>query len=328
MATNQTPQLLLEKLIDLLRNFEDELQKGELRQKVQGLVPVHEVLAGLGKSLIPADVASSARQRILHYFLKYPFVCIPREELSIVAGIDQWARRVRELRVEYGWAIISGATAKQMKAEDEFLLGTVDVGAMRPDDYILINVEQDLEASYRWNVAKEIRGKKLAVRDKILEYLRKNVGKLVTGEELRYVSKDKTEWARRVRELRTEYGWPIVSKNSGRPDLAIGIYLLEQDRQSPVHDRNIPDAVRGAVLRRDGYQCKKCKWKHSLWNRSDPRHLELHHIEAHSSGGKNTEENLITLCTVCHDVWHSVEKEWQDKGFYSWLKLDSCDLVE
>ncbi len=273
----------------------------------------------MGKSLIPADIASSARQRILHYFLEYPFVPIPREELLVIAAIDQWARRVRELRVEYGWAIISGTTAKQMKTENDFPLENVDVSQMRPDDYILISTEQDREAALRWNVAKEIRNKRIGVRDKILEYMRANVGRLVTGEELRYVAKDKTEWARRVRELRTEYGWPIVTKNSGRPDLPIGTYLLEQDRQSPIHDRNIPDPVRREVLRRDEYQCRRCGWTHSLWNRSDPRHLELHHIKAHVSGGENIEENLITLCTVCHDVWHSVETEWEDDGFGGWL---------
>ncbi|MBN1312430.1 MAG: HNH endonuclease [Anaerolineae bacterium] len=317
-SRNQSPQVLLERLIDLLRNFDSELQGGELRRKVQALIPVREALSELGKSLIPTEIASSARQRILHYFLKYPFTIIPREELAVIAAIDQWARRVRELRVEYGWAIISGTTAKHMKQEGDFPLENTDVGKMRPDDYILLSNEQDRDAAYRWRIAKEIRNKQASVRDKILEYMRANVGQLVTGEELRYVAKDKTEWARRVRELRTENGWPIVTKNSGRPDLPIGTYILEQDRQSPEHDRHIPDPVRREVLRRDDYQCRHCDWTHALWNRSDPRHLELHHVESHESGGENTEANLITLCTVCHDVWHSKEQEWQDR-FYDWL---------
>jgi hypothetical protein len=33
-------------------------------------------------------------------------------------------------------------------------------------------------------------------------------------EELKYLAKDKKEWARRVRELRTEQGWPIVTKKT------------------------------------------------------------------------------------------------------------------
>lgn len=318
-SNTQSPQIILQQLINLLNNFKLELNNGELRKKVQALIPVHEILAVLGKSLIPTHIASGARQRILHYFLKYPFVPIPREELSIIAAIDQWARRVRELRVEHGWNILSGTTAKQMAAENDFPLEDVDVNQMRPDDYILVSTKQDVVASYRWNVAKDIRRKEISVRDKILEYMRENVGRHVTGEELRYIAKDRTEWARRVRELRTEKGWPIVTNNSGRPDLPIGVYLLEQDRQSPEHDRHIPDPVRREVLRRDEYCCKRCNWDHNLWNPSDPRHLELHHVEAHVAGGENSEDNLITLCTVCHDLWHKEEKSWHNAGFPAWL---------
>jgi len=228
-----------------------------------------------------------------------------------------WKRRIRELQ-KLGWWIISCAALSAMKSEGEF------IADLCPDitsgtSYVLLRNQVDREAAYRWNVAKDIRKEVANVQDRILEYMRKNMGKIVTGEELRYVAKEKTEWARRVRELRTEFGWPIVTKNSGRPDLAVGVYLLEQDRQSPVHDRKIPDPVRRNVLRRDSYRCRRCGWTHSLWNRSDPRHLELHHIEAHAAGGENTEPNLITLCTICHDVWHSVEHEWEESGFYSWL---------
>ena|GEM_PF-4707183 len=43
------------------------------------------------------------------------------------------------------------------------------------------------DAAHRWRIANEIRKKKLGVRDKILEYMRRNVGKHITGEELRYI---------------------------------------------------------------------------------------------------------------------------------------------
>lgn len=176
--------------------------------------------------------------------------------------------------------------------------------ALKPEEYILLHPEQDREAALRWRIANDIRKTKTGVRNKILEFLRANVGHAVAGEELRYVANDRTEWARRVRELRTEQGWPVATRNTGRPDLVIGVYVLEQDRQSPAHDRSIPDPVRRAVLVRDGYACRKCGWSHGRWNPSDPRHLELHHCEHHAAGGANTEENLITVCTVCHDDIH------------------------
>lgn len=154
-------------------------------------------------------------------------------------------------------------------------------------------------------MANTIKRKSIGTREKILEYLRANVGKEVMADELRYVAGNRSEWARRVRELRTEQGWPVSTKMSGRPDLPMGTYMLEADRQSPAHDRTIPDSVRSAVLMRDGYACTRCKWKHALWNPSDPRHLEPHHVRPHAEGGFNTADNLKTLCTVCHDLIHA-----------------------
>lgn len=122
---------------------------------------------------------------------------------------------------------------------------------------------------------------------------------------MRYVANDKKEWGRRVRELRTEFGWTVTTKQTGRPDLPIGVYVLESLRQLPAHDRNIPDDVRVDVLKRDDYKCTKCEWHHGMASPSDPRHhLELHHLEAHVKGGENAAENLITVCNVCHDKIH------------------------
>ena len=301
---NIKSEKIRKELQSLIINFESELKSDDLRKKVLALVPCFHQLRELGKSLIPRDIARSARDRISHYFLKYPKIIIKGDELLVVSGIQEYARRVRELKVQFGWSIISGVTANQMNQENEFPLENIDVTTIGPSDYVMLSTEQDRDAAHRWHLANEIRRENLSVRDKILKFLRQNVGQKITGEELRYIAKDKTEWARRVRELRTEFGWPVVTRNTGRPDLDVGVYLLEADRQSPEHDRHIPDSVKREVLRRDGYKCKNCKWSHDEWNRSDPRHLELHHVKHHASGGENTEENLITLCTICHDDIH------------------------
>ncbi len=291
-------------LQELIINFEQELQSGSLRGKVLALVPCFNNLRELGKSLIPAKIAKSARARILHYFQKYPRIIISGDEFLVVSGIQEYARRIRELRVEFGWSIISGVTAKEMSAENEFPLKNIDIESMGPSDYILMSTKQDRDAAFRWRIANDIRKENIGVREKLLKYFKKNVGKKITGEELAYLAKDKSEWARRVRELRTEYGWPVMTRNTGRPDLDVAVYLLEADRQSPEHDRKIPDPIKGKVLKRDGYKCTKCNWSHEDWNRSDPRHLELHHVKPHAEGGENTEDNLKTLCTVCHDDVH------------------------
>jgi hypothetical protein len=301
------PEAVRRKVERLIRNFETELQSGELRAKVLALVPIFHGLRDLGKALIPVEYASAARHRILYYFRKYPQTIINGDELLVVSGIQEYARRVRELRVQFGWAIVNGVTMKEMR-EDESEEVPDELKPMRPSEYVLLSAEQDREAAHRWNVANAIRKQPGSVRDKILSFLRANIGRGVTNEELRYVAGDKTEWARRVRELRTEFGWPIATKTTGRPGLSVGVYVLEADRQSPEHDRNIPDDVRREVVRRDGYKCQECAWSHDEWNPSDPRHLELHHIKHHVKGGENVEQNLKTLCTVCHDKLHRKER--------------------
>ncbi|MND83483.1 HNH endonuclease [compost metagenome] len=308
-SRQEDPEVLRKKLLVLIQNFEDELQNGDLRSKVIALVPAHHVFRDLGSSLIPREDAKSARDRIERYFTSYPRQIIRGDELMVVSGIGEWARRARELRVQFGWSIITGITAKEMQDEGDFSLSELSKKKLRPDDYVLLDERQDKEAAYRWHTANDIRKKSIAVQDKLLEFLKANVGQPVTGEELRYVAKGKTEWARRVRELRTEEGWAIATRTTGRPDLPIGVYVLENTHQTPPHDRKIPDEVRRSVLVRDKYSCQECHWNHDMWNKADPRHLELHHVEHHAKGGANTESNLITLCTVCHDKVHRDERK-------------------
>jgi hypothetical protein len=301
--TQPSPEVVRSKVEELIRNFEVELRSGQLRPKVLALIPIFHGLRDLGKALIPTECASAARDRILYYFQKYPLTVISGDELLVVSGIQEYARRLRELRVQFGWSIASGITIKEMREnEDEEVLD--ELKDLRPSEYVLLHEEQDREAALRWNMANTIRKQPGSVRDKILKFLRVNVEHGITGEELRYVAGDKTEWARRVRELRTEFGWPVATKSTGRPDLGVGVYVLQADRQSPEHDRHIPDDVRREVLRRDEYRCKDCGWSHHEWNPSDPRHLELHHIKHHAKGGENISENLKSLCTVCHDKLH------------------------
>jgi len=306
---NSVPEELRQSLVELLTNFAEELQKEDLREKVVALVPAFHKLRDLGSSLIPQSEAASARDRIIAYLKQYPGAVIDGDELMVVSGINEWARRVRELRVQFGWWIYSGVTFNQMaqNPDDEatFKAMGIDPKTIRPDQYVLMSIDQDRDAAHRWNVLNEIRKKRVSVKEKIIEYLRKNVGTPVTGEELSYLAGDTKEWARRVRELRTEDGWPIATKNTGRNDLPVGAYVLEEDRQAYEHDRTIPDPVRVAVLKRDNFKCISCGWSRDILNRDDPRKmLELHHKHQHKDGGENTVENLITLCNVCHDDVH------------------------
>lgn len=302
-----TSHELIDRLREVLRDFETTASDGDTRTRVRALVPAFDALRELGKSVVPKGLSLSARERLLAYFLAYPRTVLEEKELALVAGISEWARRVRELRVEFGWKIITGMTAKSMLEESELSTNDIDLYYLGPKDYVLLDTTQDRDAAHRWNLANAIRKAGGGSRDKILRYLRGNVGRAVTGEELRYVAQS-SEWARRARELRTEEGWPISTKMSGNPSLAVGEYVLEEDRQAPSHDRKIQDSTRRAALLRDGYQCQRCGWSHDLWNASDPRFLELHHVVHHVEGGSNEIDNLITYCNVCHDEIHKLDK--------------------
>jgi 5-methylcytosine-specific restriction endonuclease McrA len=59
--------------------------------------------------------------------------------------------------------------------------------------------------------------------------------------------------------------------------------------------------VKAYVLRRDGYQCRKCKTKKGK--------LHVHHIVFRSNGGTDSPENLMVLCPTCHDKLHNGEFE-------------------
>jgi hypothetical protein len=296
------PESIRQELVALLEDFHDRLSSPDLRSKILALVPAIHLLNDLGASLVSE---ASARDRILAYLLRYPRIVIDGRELMVVAGISEYARRVRELRTEFGWFIASGITCTEEWA---------DGGAgetMSPDQYMLMSTTQDRQAAYRWKVANDIRKTKLSVQDKILRFLQHNTGVIVSNEELRYVAGNATEWARRVRELRTEHGWQIATKHTGRPDLDIGQYLLESKDQLPEHDRVISDASRIAALDRDGHACTSCSWTYATTaaNPADPRkRLELHHIVHHANGGSNETVNLLTLCNICHDQRHAAER--------------------
>lgn len=58
---------------------------------------------------------------------------------------------------------------------------------------------------------------------------------------------------------------------------------------------NINNKLRKAIYARDNYACALC---------DDSRRLQIHHVIHRSQGGANQEQNLITLCPVCHAAAH------------------------
>lgn len=62
------------------------------------------------------------------------------------------------------------------------------------------------------------------------------------------------------------------------------------------------------VLHRDGYTCQHCKGK------SKSRRLQVHHLVYRSCGGADTEDNLLTLCDICHRAVHAEKVILKHKG--------------
>ncbi len=287
---------LVETIDAQLRAFDRERAGLSLRAKVLRLVDIYAHVRDLGVKTAREHGldCSSARDRIRLYLIEYSGIAIDGVELEVVSGISEYGRRIRELRVERGYQIASGNSPDPETGID-----------LRPDQYMLVTATPDDDAARRWHVANRVRKLPLGSRERLLQYLRENVGNVVTTEELAYVAKA-SEFGRRVRELRTEQGFAIATRFTGRPDLSPGQYLLESvDRVAEPHDRNIPESTQKAVYLRDANKCRVCAWERARWTREDPRILELHHLEHHAAGGQNAASNLIVVCSRCHDGVHA-----------------------
>lgn len=275
----------------------------DIRPQVRKLVSAHRALRREGARLLPER---GGRARILHYFRDHVGQVLDGEEIMVIGGISEYARRIRELRVEDGWPILSGKSVREMAADagDQLdLFGSF--ARMKPSQYLLREDVRDADAASRWRIANSIRRSKDGVQVKLLRFFQANVGRQVTSEELRYVAGNRSEWARRTRELRTEEGWPVMTRFTGDPDLPMGAYVLARNEQAPVHDRHIPELVRREVMERDSWSCRwlGCGWSPS-GDRRDLRFLEVHHLVQHVDGGTNEAHNLLTLCNLHHDEVH------------------------
>jgi hypothetical protein len=166
-----------------------------------------EIRALLGKVAGRLGLPSGAKPRLLRYLRATQGKVVDKDELSGVSGIHEWARRIRELRVEEGWPISSNENRPDL----------------RPGQYVLEGLEPDLNLKRRWHTANRIRRAGGAATDRILEFLLENVGRPVSQAELYYVS-GVHSYPRRIRELAAD-GWRIES-NLDRSDLKAGEYVL------------------------------------------------------------------------------------------------------
>lgn len=299
------PRAAAEELQDALRKLESEsiADKAVIRERVLSLVSASKAIRALSRyHLEPVTTARSARARILAYLLLFVKEPISADELAVVSGIKEYGRRIRELRVEHGYRISTGLSRDDL----------------RPDQYVLEDSTPDQDEAKKWKVANTIRRQGGSGESRALALLKHYVGKPLRGDELAYVAKI-SSWRRRTGQLRTEKGWRLVTRFTGRPDLNNSEYALESLEQLPPHDRSIEDEVYSDVLRRDANSCQRCSWNVQQRVEGDRKQfIEVHHVEHHMHGGTNNKENLVTLCNVCHDLVH--KEKVLGAEFWHWLK--------
>jgi hypothetical protein len=137
----------------------------------------------------------------------------------------------------------------------------------------------------------------------ILEFFLANLGKVLESRDIQAAGGGVVEWARRVRELRNEEGYQILS-HKDRADLKPNQYLLETEKRLPAFKRNISKETRAWVLDRNGYTCQMCG---AAAGDPDPFvsgrtiRLTMGHILDKSKGGDDTPQNLRAICMNCNE---------------------------
>ncbi len=137
----------------------------------------------------------------------------------------------------------------------------------------------------------------------ILEFFLQNIGKVLESRQIQTASGGASEWARRVRELRNEDGYQILS-HKDRSDLKPNQYLMESAKRIPAFTRNISKETRAWVLERNGYTCQMCGLAAGdidPYNPTRTVRLTMGHILDKSKGGDDSPQNLRAICTNCNE---------------------------
>jgi hypothetical protein len=151
-------------------------------------------------------------------------------------------------------------------------------------------------------------------KEKIRRFLLANKGRVVTSIQIRDAAGTSvSEWARRVRELREDEGWPILTHND-TTELKPGQYLLTDDppeRTGVSIARAISAKLRAEVLDRNGFTCQMCGLTPGDIDPATGRKVRIHigHIVDKSLGGKDELSNLRALCSTCNQGAKNITAE-------------------
>ncbi len=154
---------------------------------------------------------------------------------------------------------------------------------------------------------------KIGSKEKIRRFLLANIGRVIESHELQAAADGAGQYCRRLRELRDEEGWPILSHNDSA-GLKPGQYLLREKpviKERPHFARTISAKLRAEVLDRNGFTCQMCGATPGEIDPATNRKVRLHigHIKDKSLGGKDELSNLRTLCSTCNQGAKNITTE-------------------
>jgi hypothetical protein len=149
-------------------------------------------------------------------------------------------------------------------------------------------------------------------KKRLREYFRANVGKVVESRELQKIVGGAVQYDRRLRELREQEGWKILSHNDST-DLKPGQYMLSEmpPDKGVTLARGISKKLRAEVFDRNGFTCQMCGLTPGDIDPETGRKVRLHvgHIKDKSLGGREELSNLRTLCSTCNQGAKNVTGE-------------------
>jgi hypothetical protein len=140
-------------------------------------------------------------------------------------------------------------------------------------------------------------------RARLRNYFLQYIGVVLESATLQEVAGGKSEWARRVRELRNEEGYQILTHND-RSELKPGQYVLLDAKPAPAFERGISKETRAFVLDRNGFTCQMCgavAGEPHPYDATRKTRLHIGHIIDKSQGGTDDPGNLRAICSVCNE---------------------------
>ncbi len=167
----------------------------------------------LSRVAAAVGLPKGAKDRIRRFMATRVGTIVDKDEIRGVAGIHEWARRVRELRLEEGWPINSSQTRDDL----------------RPGQYVLEATQPDLAIRERWRTAHEVRRSGGTSGSRLLTYLEAYLGNPVAKDEIAYVA-NVQDPSLIMQELLHD-GWQIES-SVDNPGLRPGQYRMTSREKS------------------------------------------------------------------------------------------------